>query len=186
MTDVRSEERLQAGAGWGWILAYGVVSVALGFLAFGWPFPATLTATMVVGCFFIAAGVFALIAGARGHGHEGRGYSILFGIASVLIGLLMALDPIGGAFSLTLVVAVWLLVRGGLEIVWGARMQRHRGLTVALGIVNLLLAIYVLATLPWSALTLPGFVLGASFIFGGFTAILGALSHRQGAPAFAI
>jgi uncharacterized membrane protein HdeD (DUF308 family) len=175
-----------AGAGWGWILAYGIVSVVLGLLAFGWPFSATLTATFVMGAFFIAAGAISLIAGASGRGHEGRGYSILFGIVSVVIGLLMVLDPISGALSLTLVVAIWLAMRGILELVLGARFRRHRGMMLAMGLINILLAAYVLATLPWSALTLPGFVLGMSFIFGGVTAVLSALAHKQGAPAFAI
>ena len=176
----------RTGAGWGWILAYGIVSLILGILAFGWPFSATLTATLVVGAFFVAAGAASLIAGISGRGHEGRGYSILFGIVSVVIGLLMILDPVSGALSLTLVVAVWLAVRGVLELVLGARFRRHRGVMIALGIINILLAAYVLATLPWSALTLPGFVLAASFVFGGVAAIMSALAHRQGAPAFAL
>ena len=104
---------------------------------------------------------------------------------SVVIGLVLALNPIVGAVSLTLVVAVWLAVRGALELVFGFRLRRGRGLMIALGVVNLLLALYVLATLSWSALTLPGFILGISFLLGGVNAIASALSHKQGAPAFA-
>jgi uncharacterized membrane protein HdeD (DUF308 family) len=43
----------------------------------------------------------------------------------------------------------------------------------------------VLWSLPFSALTLPGYILGISFLFGGVPAILGGLAHRKGAPAFA-
>jgi uncharacterized membrane protein HdeD (DUF308 family) len=57
---------------------------------------------------------------------------------------------------------------------------------IVLGIVNLVLAAIVLATLPWSALTLPGYVLGISFLLGGATSIGAALAHRKGEPAFAV
>ena len=189
MTDTRSfTDPLatgSAGAGWGWILAYGVVSAVLGLAAFAWPFAATLAATLVIGAFFIAAGIVSIGAGIFGKGHEGRGYAIGFGLLSLIVGLLMAFEPATGAFSLTLMVAIWLGIRGAMEVGLGARFRRGRGLMIALGVINILLAVYVLATLPWSALTLPGFILGISFLFGGVTAIAAALNHRKGAPAFA-
>lgn len=188
MTDARvMTDPLQpaaAGNGWAWILAYGAVSLVLGVLAFLNPFAATYAATLVIGAFFIAAGIVSLAAGIIGK-HEGRGYAIGFGLLSLIIGLLMAFDPVSGALSLTLMVGVWLGIRGALEIGLGARFKRGRGLMIALGVVNILLAIYVLATLPWSALTLPGFILGISFVFGGVTSILSALHHKKGAKAFA-
>ena len=175
-----------AGAGWGWILAYGVLSVVLGICAFVWPFAATYAATLVIGAFFIAAGVVSIASGIFGKGHEGKLYAIGFGIVSLIIGLIMAFEPATGALSLTLLVAVWLGLRGAMEIVFGSRFRRGRGLMIGLGIVNILLALYVLATLPWSSLTLPGFILGISFIFGGIASISSALSHKQGAAAFAV
>ena len=129
-----------AGAGWAWILAYGVLSLALGVLAFLNPFAATYAATLVIGAFFIAAGIVSLAAGVMGK-HEGRGYAIGFGLLSLVIGVLMAFDPMSGALSLTLLVGVWLGIRGAMEIGLGARFKRGRGLMIALGVVNILLAI---------------------------------------------
>jgi uncharacterized membrane protein HdeD (DUF308 family) len=57
---------------------------------------------------------------------------------------------------------------------------------IALGIINVLLALFILATVPFSALTLPGYILGISFIFGGVTSITAAADHRKGASAFAV
>jgi len=172
------------GDGWGWIMAYGIVSVIVGLLAFAWPFAATYAAIMVIGVFFIVAGAMGLAAGFMGRGHEGRLYSILFALVSLVIGLIMIFDTVTGALSVTLLIVVWLAVRGIMEIILGARFRRHRTLMVVLGVINVLLAIYVFATLPWSALTLPGFILGISFMFGGVTSILSASAHRQGAHAF--
>lgn len=174
------------GAGWGWIMAYGVVSVLLGVAAFVWPFAATYAATVVIGALLFVSGVFSIAAGLFGQGHEGRVYAVLFGVLSVIVGAVMVFEPVTGALSLTLMVTVWLAVRGVLEIVLGFRMRRRRGLMIALGVVNLLLAAFILMTVPWSALTLPGFILGVSFLVGGITAITAAGDHRKGAQPFAM
>ena len=190
MTDTpRAMEGLRSqriGAGWGWILAYGVLSVVLGVVAFAAPFAATLAATLVIGIFFMAAGATSVVAGIVGKGHDGRLYAILFGVLSLFVGGVMAFEPATGALSLTMLVAVWLGVRGVMELAFGVRMRRGKAMMIVLGIVNLVLAGFVLATLPWSALTLPGYVLGISFLFGGVTSVASALAHKKGAPAFSV
>ncbi|PCG08015.1 HdeD family acid-resistance protein [Sphingomonas ginsenosidimutans] len=174
------------GAGWGWIMAYGVVSVVLGIAAFAFPYAATFAATVTIGVLFFVSGVFAIAAGLFAQGAESRGYSVLFGILSVVVGALMVMEPVTGAISLTLTVAVWLGARGALELWWGLKMRRRRAMVMALGAVNLLLAVFIAMTVPWSALTLPGYVLAISFLFGGVAALAAAGDHRKGASAFAV
>jgi uncharacterized membrane protein HdeD (DUF308 family) len=174
------------GAGWGWIMAYGIVSVLVGVAAFIWPFAATYAATMVIGVLLFVSGVFSIAAGLFGQGHEGRLYAVIFGVLTVIVGAVMVFEPVTGALSLTLIIAVWLAVRGVLEVVLGLKMRRRRGLMIVLGVLNILLAVFIMATVPWSALTLPGFILGLSFLVGGITAITAAGDHRKGADAFAI
>jgi len=182
---IAAEER-PMGAGWGWLLAYGILSLLLGIAAFLWPFSATIAATLIIGSFFIAAGVVSIGAGIFGGEREGRGYAILFGIVSVIVGLIMAFEPATGALSLTMLVIVWLAIRGILELVWASKSPAHRGWMIALGILNLLLALLVLGTISWSALTLPGYILGFSFVFAGVVEISRALAHKKGAHAFAL
>ncbi|MBB4617370.1 HdeD family acid-resistance protein [Sphingomonas abaci] len=182
----RSLDVPPAGAGWAWILASGILSLLLGILAFLWPFAATFAATLVIGAFFLAAGLVSVCAGLFGKGHGARGYAIGFGLLSLIIGGLMLLEPLTGALSLTLMVAVWLAVRGALEIGFGVRLRHGKALMLVLGVVNILLAIFVLATLPLAALTLPGFILGLSFVMSGVTSIVSGLHHRRGASAFAL
>ena len=174
------------GAGWGWIMAYGIVSVLVGIAAFLFPFAATFAATVTIGAMLLVSGLFSVAAGAFGRGAESRGYTILFGVLSVIVGAIMVFYPAAGAISLTLMVAIWLGARGVFELVWGVRARRRRGLLIALGVVNLLLALFIVLTVPFSALTLPGYLLGISFVFGGAAAIMAANDHRSGAPAFAV
>jgi uncharacterized membrane protein HdeD (DUF308 family) len=186
MSDTMRSDPPTTGAGWGWIIAYGILSALFGLAALLWPFPATIAATFVIGVAFVASGVFALLAGLRGSGAESRGYSILLGVLSIIAGAVMVSKPLTGAISLTIIVAAWLLLRGALEMVLGFRMRRRRWLMVVLGVVNILLALFILATVPFSALTLPGFILGVSFLFGGVTAIMAGVDHRTGAAAFTL
>ncbi|AGH50912.1 MULTISPECIES: HdeD family acid-resistance protein [Sphingomonadales] len=164
--------------GWGWILIYGIVSIAIGLFALFWPFPATLAATLTIGAFFLITGLMSIVSGISAR-HETRWYEILFGVISVVLGALLAFRPIIGAISLTLTVATWLGIRGALEIYWGIKIRRHRWLLIAMGVINILLDVFLLATLPFTALTLPGYILGISFLFGGFTAIMVALGYRS-------
>jgi uncharacterized membrane protein HdeD (DUF308 family) len=176
----------RAGAGWAWILAYGVVSALLGLLAFLAPFSATLAATLTVGAFLTVTGVMALASGLFGREHHHRGYAIIFGILSIVVGLITAFRPLTGAFSITLLIAAWLLVRGAMEIGWGVSHRLGRVTMVLLGVLNIVLAALIVWTVPISALTLPGYVLGLSLLFGGVTAVASAVSHRRGASAFAL
>jgi len=176
MTDFVRDTRT-AAPGWGWTLAYGIISVLIGILAFAAPFPATLAATMIVGFLFLAGGIASLVAAFRGR--NGRGYALLFGLLSVIAGGYMIVMPVGGALSLTLLMIIWLGARGIMELVIGVRFERLRLPMLLLGALNIVLAILLYTTVPWSALTLPGYILGASFLFGGIVAILGALSDRR-------
>ncbi|PAX09553.1 HdeD family acid-resistance protein [Sphingomonas lenta] len=191
MTDVRSEDVTaggtpRAGAGWAWILAYGVISTVLGLFAFFTPFSATFAAVLTVGVMLVVTGVFSLVAGVFTKGHHHRLYSIVLGVLSIVAGLLTIFRPVSGAVSLTLLIAAWLVVRGVMEIVWGVRHRHHRAAMILLGVLNIIIAVFILATFPLSAATLPGYVLGLTLLFGGVTAIASALAHKKGAPAFSL
>ncbi|MGN6374461.1 MAG: DUF308 domain-containing protein [Sphingomonas sp.] len=110
----------------------------------------------------------------------------MFGLVSLFIGIILLFDPVSGALSLTLLVAIWLAVRGVMEFLWGVRYPHHRGWMIALGILNVILALLILATISWTAATLPGYILGISFLFAGMVEVTRAINHRKGAAAFAV
>src|SRR3546814_5356272 len=51
MDDTMTRDAAPMGAGWGWLLAYGLLSLILGVAAFLWPFSATIAATLIIGAF---------------------------------------------------------------------------------------------------------------------------------------
>lgn len=155
----------------GWVLAYGILSALIGVAAFVWPVSATFTATILIGSFLFVAGIMSIATGFRSRAHHASAYRIFYGILSVLIGLIILFEPISGAISITLLVAVWLAMRGIFELFWGYRFPVGRALMIGLGLINLLLAAFIIWTIPLSALTLPGYILGISFLMTGITAI---------------
>ncbi|MFA6122700.1 MAG: HdeD family acid-resistance protein [Sphingomonas sp.] len=163
----------------GWLLAYGVLSIAVGVAAFVWPVTATFTAALLAGCFLIATGAVAVVASFGLRGHHFSAYTLLYGILSLVIGAWIAFEPLTGALSLTLMIAIWLSARGVMEIAIGARFRRFGISLVLLGIVNVLLAIWIIWSMPLTALTLPGYVLGISFLFSGVTAVLQATGAQR-------
>jgi len=161
-----------ASHGRGWVLAYGILSVLIGAAAFVWPVSATLTVTILVGSFLLVAGIMSIATGFRGRAHHASTYRIFYGILSVLIGLIILLEPVSGAISITLLIAFWLAMRGVFELFWGFRFPVGRALMIGLGLINLLLAAFIIWTIPMTALTLPGYILGISFLMTGITAII--------------
>ena len=160
-----------ASHGRGWVLAYGILSVLIGVAAFVWPVSATFTATILIGSFLFAAGIMSIATGFSSRAHHASAYRIFYGILSVLIGLIILFEPVSGAISITLLVAFWLAMRGIFELFWGYRFPVGRALMIGLGVINLLLAGFIIWTIPLTALTLPGYILGISFLMGGITAI---------------
>lgn len=176
----------QPGAGMmkrgrGGLIAYGIISIAIGMIAFVWPFPATMAVTIFVGAMLIATGIAALASGLTGQGHESRWYDILFGLLTLIIGCLLAFRPISGAISLTLLIAIWLGLRGFLEIVWGVLYPRHRWWMISMGAVNIALVVLIVLTIPITSMLLPGYLLSLSFLMGGITAIAIARRMPRGA-----
>lgn len=170
-------------SGWVWVLAFGIGEIVLAILAFAWPVSASITAAILAGVFVTASGILALIAASR-HRGERRMYDLLFGILSLVFGLYLLFAPASGAVSLTFLIAIWLGARGLLELYWGfARVRRGRGWLIAMGVINVVLMLWIVSSLPVSGLILPGTLLAISLLIGGIGAIASAMAMRDGGPA---
>src|SRR6201997_3432539 len=97
----------------------GVASVALGILAFrhfGEGYAILLLAIWVaVG--FIFRGVSAVALAVSYPRFPGRGWSIFFGVISVLAGVVVLAYPFDSIVTLALVVGIWLIILGVTEVI---------------------------------------------------------------------
>jgi uncharacterized membrane protein HdeD (DUF308 family) len=99
----------------------------------------------------------------------------------------MLMHPLLGVLSLTLLLAVFLLVEGILEITLYFRIRRvrHAGWVLFDGIVTLILGIFIWAQWPSSSVWVIGTLVGISLIFSGISRFMLALAvrHTSAAPA---
>lgn len=109
----------------------GAASLVLAILAFrhfgSEPETALLLLAIWIGIGFIFRGVAATAMGiSELSGTPGRGWSIFFGLVTILAGVVTLAYPFDSLVTLTLVVGIWLIVIGVMEIITGLQL-RHTG-----------------------------------------------------------
>ncbi|MBK1724244.1 HdeD family acid-resistance protein [Thiocystis violacea] len=166
---------------WGWLLGLGVVSVLLGVIGLGMTFWLTLAGVLMFGVLLAFGGGLQLFDASKCKGWR----SILAhsGIALVYLiaGLMMILDPVGGAIALTLVLGIALLAAGSLRLVIAFQHRDENGWKWAAGggALSLLLGVLVLLQWPVSGFWVIGLVIAVELLINGWTAIfLGLVARR--------
>jgi uncharacterized membrane protein HdeD (DUF308 family) len=79
---------------------------------------------LVIGITWIVQGLTVLIGGMAGDVREGRPWWIIFGVVSVLAGIVVASTPVSSLNVLAVLLGIWFVIMGIFEII-GALMLRH-------------------------------------------------------------
>ena len=79
---------------------------------------------LVIGITWIVQGLTVLIGGMAGDVREGRAWWIIFGVVSVLAGIVVASTPVSSLNVLAVLLGIWFVIMGIFEII-GALMLRH-------------------------------------------------------------
>jgi uncharacterized membrane protein HdeD (DUF308 family) len=156
----------------GWDYVPGIAFMVVGILALVEPFLASLAASVYLGAMLCVAGAFMLAGGIAGMGHRGGWLSVLLGILSVIVGLLVLYNPVVGAVSLTWVMGAWFIVGGIFELALGFSIPAGRGWLILVGIVNVVLGVWVVMLNPAQAFAFLGFLVGISLIFRGLWSLV--------------
>jgi uncharacterized membrane protein HdeD (DUF308 family) len=100
---------------WQVLVVQGVVAVLFGVLAMTRPVTTGLSLVVLWGIFALADGLAAFAGVFSADGGLRRALMLAVGVLSVLAGLVAVFNPVYAAVTLTWVLGVWLVVRGGLE-----------------------------------------------------------------------
>ncbi len=103
----------------------GVASVILGILAFrhfGQGY-AVLLLAIWIGIGFIFRGVAAVGSAVSEPKFPGRGWAIFFGVISIIAGIVVLAYPFDSIVTLALVVGIWLIILGVMEVISGFGMR---------------------------------------------------------------
>jgi uncharacterized membrane protein HdeD (DUF308 family) len=171
-------------AHWQLFLVEGIVLVVLGLASVMLPLIATIGIELVVGWIFLLSGVVGLIATFRMRNAPGFWWSLCSGILGIVAGVVLLRWPLGGAFSLTLILTLFLVLEGIVTIMFALEHRRELsgrwGVMLVSGVVDLVLAAIIYAGLPGTAAWAIGLLVGVNLFFGGLALIAMAL-HGRGA-----
>jgi uncharacterized membrane protein HdeD (DUF308 family) len=180
--EVREQLRAAVRRHWLWFFAEGIVLVILGILALMAPSIASVAATVFFGWILLLSGVVGLISTWRARTAPGFGWSLLSALVGIVAGVLLLAWPLSGTLSLTAVLIAFLLLEGGVSIMYALEhrgaLSGQWGWMLASGILDVILGVLLLIGLPGTALWALGLLVGINMLFGGWALILMALHAR--------
>ena len=152
----------------------GVFWIILGIVAIATAFAATLATMLIFGVLLIMAGV-AQLAHAWSDAAPDRSWGFLTGLIYLLVGSLLVIDPVNGAIGLTFLIGILLLLRGAVQMAMaatGRRFGRPPQWHFVSGLLNLLLAILIIAGLPEIGTWVIGVFVGIELLLAGMVLLL--------------
>ncbi|TCT11957.1 uncharacterized membrane protein HdeD (DUF308 family) [Tepidamorphus gemmatus] len=161
----------------------GVVLVVLGLFAVLWPQIATLTTAVFVGWLFIIGGIVRLVSTVRHRQAPGFWWSVLTGVLAILVGLVLAADPFAGALSLTMVLIAMFVIEGIFQIIAGLEFRKAAASSwvwiIISGVIDLALAVLLLAGWPGTAVWAVGLLVGINLLFAGLALFMTAMAAKD-------
>jgi uncharacterized membrane protein HdeD (DUF308 family) len=160
----------------------GLLALAAGAAAIAVPAAASLTATAFLGAVLIVAGAVALGHAWELRGQEGGAARVLRAVVALVLGIWLVAFPLTGTFTLTVLLAVWFLATGGLQLAawWQVRGRPGAGWLGLNGAAAVILGGLVIADLPSSALWALGLLLGVDLAIWGIRLLAAARGLRGG------
>jgi uncharacterized membrane protein HdeD (DUF308 family) len=79
---------------------------------------------LLIGITWIVQGLAALIGGISGGAREGRAWWIIFGVVSLIAGIVVAAAPASSLTALAVLLGIWFIIMGIFEIIGGFMLRR--------------------------------------------------------------
>jgi len=166
---------------WGWIVAFGVVSLIAGVIALAADVMATVWAVYIIGFMMMFAGVSEIVAAfqAKEWGH--RILWFLLGLLYVFAGFICLQNPFGAAAILTLLLGFSLIFGGLVRIFLATRVRQGTpwGWIAFSGLISVLLGLMIVVKWPTTAFFVLGLFLAIDLIFMGWSWIATGLALKR-------
>jgi uncharacterized membrane protein HdeD (DUF308 family) len=152
MRDMRGDPAdvmASVGRSWGWVLAFGIITLAIGIAALVWPGRTLVVVAVLFGIQLIVMGIFRFIAAFASDDRTGgtRVLLALLGVLSLIIGLYAVRHVLITLLALALLLGIFWIVSGTVELFTALshRQMQSRGWTAFMGILSIVSGIVVLA-----------------------------------------
>jgi uncharacterized membrane protein HdeD (DUF308 family) len=159
-----------------WLVVTAILALLGGAAAIVVPPVATLTMTLFIGWILVYAGVVMAIHSWTQRAAGRTWERALQALLALVIGIYMVLFPGAGALSLTLLLVIWFVVSGGLQLAAARQLRGLPGAGWLLfgGMLAIVLAVLIALDLPSSAEWAIGLIVGVNLIFWGTRALVAA------------
>lgn len=165
---------------WIWFLALGIGLIAVGVVALGAAFLATVATVAVFGVFLVIAGIAQTVSAFWSPRWRGLMVHMLTGILYLVVGYIVIDNPVESAIGLTLLIACFFVVAGVFRITVALIERFHNwGWCLLSGCIATLLGILILKQWPTSGVWVIGLFLGIEMIFNGLAWIMMADGLRR-------
>lgn len=170
---------------WRLFMFEGVALVALGAAAIAVPPLASFAVTVFLGWLFLVGGTVGLVATFSMRPMRGFWWSLLSSALALTTGAILLWWPLRGVMSLTLVLAIYFMA-DGISSIMLALDHRHEaspswGWLVASGVVDWILAAFILAGWPQTGAWVIGLFVGIDLVFAGAALVMVAWQARKAA-----
>ena len=176
---IRDTVRVHSGL----FLAQGILTTLLGIAAVIWPQISTLAVELYVGWILLFSGVVGLIMMFFAPSVSGFLWTLLTAALSLFAGVVLLWHPVEGVVSLTLLLVAFFIAEGVFQIAaafsYRAVFPESWGWMLSSGIVDLILALLLVAGWPSSAGWALGLIVGVNLITSGAATTIVASTVRR-------
>jgi uncharacterized membrane protein HdeD (DUF308 family) len=173
-----------AGVGrhWGWVLAFGIITLLAGLLTLAWPGRTIVVVAVLFGAQLVVAGIFRFVAAVASDDESGatRVLLALLGVLSFIIGLYALRHILITIATLALLLGIFWIVNGAVEAFTALshRGMQGRGWTILMALLSIVAGVVVLIYPAISLATL-AVVLGFWLLVFGIMEIMLAFRLRS-------
>lgn len=165
---------------WAWFLGLGILLALLGVFALGSATAATRASVMIFGWALVVGGALQTAHAVWRHGWSGSLLDLASGVLFLIVGTMTVTHPLQSTVALSLVLAVFLVVRGAIRLLAGVSHRfPHRLWVLVHGAITLALGSWLWTTWPESSLWMLGVFVGLDLLLEGVTLALLAMAARQ-------
>jgi len=171
----------------GWFIFLALLLIIAGAAAIAFPVLSTFAVEIWTAIAFAIAGIAQTIHAFAARSWGGFFWGLLVGLLYLAAGVVLWLNPIAGVVTLTVFLAVVLVVDGVFRSILAFQIRPRTGWFWLLlgGIVGIVLGAMIWQQLPSSALSVLGLLLGINLVFSGFTFLMLTLSGPKTVTATA-
>jgi uncharacterized membrane protein HdeD (DUF308 family) len=158
---------------WGWILALGIVEIILGTIAIGAPVVMTLVSAVFFGWLLLFGGILSGVHAFWRKQWKGFFLDLVIGVLYAVAGFMVIANPAEAAVTLTLLIAMFLLMSGIFRIIVALTGHlQHWGWVLLNGVITAGLGVLIWRQWPLSGLWVIGLFIGIDMIFYGWSLVM--------------